>query len=72
MKKNICFCLPLLFTMSLALFLFPYSAKAQPKIEFTETEYDLGKIYQNKKKSHTFTFKNAGTETLTIEKVKAG
>jgi len=72
MKKNIYLCLPLLFIMFLGLLLFPYSAKAQPKIEFTETEYDLGEIYQNKKKSHVFTFKNAGTETLTIEKVKAG
>lgn len=72
MKKKIYFYLPLVFIMSLCLFLFPSSAKAQPKIEFNETEYDLGKIYQNKKKDHVFTFKNAGTETLTIEKVKAG
>ena len=72
MKKNINLCLLLVLIMAFGLFLFPYSANSQPKIEFTETEYDLGELYQNKKKSHVFTFKNAGTETLTIEKVKAG
>ena len=72
MKKNINVCLLLVFFLSLGVFLLPYSASGQPKIEFTETEYDLGKIHQNKKESHVFTFKNVGTETLTIEKVKAG
>ena len=71
MKKTIGLNLPLFF-MALSLFLYPYSATAQPKIEFTETEYNLGEIYQNKKKSHIFTLKNVGTETLTIKKIKAG
>lgn len=71
MKKNSCLYLSLVF-MALSLFLFPYSATAQPKIEFTESEFDLGEIYQNKTKSHIFKLKNAGTEMLSIEKVKAG
>ena len=63
----------ILFSIALALSLFPYrSAIAQPKIEFTETEFDLGEMYQNNKKSHVFELKNTGTETLVIEKVKGG
>ena len=72
MKKNIFLYLLLFVILALKLLFFPYSAKAQPKIEFIETEYNLGEMHQNKKKSHIFKFRNSGTETLIIEKVKAG
>lgn len=51
---------------------FPNVLSAQPKIEFTETSYDLGEMYQNMQKSHVFELKNTGTEKLTIDNVKGG
>ena len=40
-----------------------------PRIEFAELTHDLGKISDSKSVSHTYSFKNTGTETLVIEKV---
>ncbi len=54
------------------LFILPCQSFAQPKIQFQEESFDLGQMYQNDKKNHIFEFKNTGTETLTVEKVKGG
>jgi hypothetical protein len=44
----------------------------QPKIEFEETVYDWGQVYQDAKVIHIFKFKNTGEADLTIDKVKSG
>ena len=45
---------------------------AFPKIQFDETSFDFGTVYQNKALKHTFSFKNIGTGVLLIDKVKGG
>ena len=45
---------------------------AFPEIQFDELNVDIGKVNQHKTVAHQFTFKNIGTGTLTIQKVKAG
>jgi len=45
-------------------------AKA-PKIEFESLQHDFGQIAQFTPNDHVFTFKNAGTATLKIERVHA-
>ena len=47
-------------------------AEGVPKIVFDQTEHDFGTQPQSTKAKHTFVFRNEGTETLRIEKVKAG
>lgn len=61
-----------LFLTLAGLCLFPSLTSAKPRIEFLETRYDLGEMYQNQEKSHVFKFKNTGSDTLTIENVKGG
>jgi hypothetical protein len=51
-------------------FVFAGPAAAKSKIEFTESKFDLGEMYQNEEKSHVFKFKNTGNETLKIDNVK--
>ena len=46
--------------------------KDVPRIEFKERSHDFGKVVQDSKPKHIFTFKNTGTSKLVIEKVKAG
>ncbi len=41
-----------------------------PAIEFKETTYDTGEIWEGDKASHTFTFTNTGNAVLNIKKVK--
>ncbi len=43
-----------------------------PKIKFEKDSHDFGKSFQNSSLKHTFSFKNAGTGVLHIQKVKAG
>jgi len=45
---------------------------AFPKIQFDETSFDFGTVYQDKSLKHTFNFKNIGTGVLRIDKVKGG
>jgi len=68
-KRSKFFCFFLTF---IGLCLLPVLASAKPRIEFMETKYDLGEMYQNQEKSHIFKFKNTGTEILKIESVKGG
>jgi len=44
----------------------------QPKIEFSELDYDFGENLAGPPLVHTFKFKNTGDAPLFIEKVKAG
>jgi hypothetical protein len=71
-KKSKLFNLSLLslFFILSGFFVFAGQASAKPKIEFTETKFDLGEMYQNQEASHVFKFKNAGNETLKIDNVK--
>ena len=43
----------------------------QPRIQFEETVYDWGTVYQNDKVPHVFKFKNVGKADLVIENVKS-
>ena len=52
--------------------LFAITCKGQPKMQFDEKHHDFGDQKIEQKLKHTFTFKNIGTSTLIIEKVKAG
>lgn len=45
-------------------------AQGEPKIQFTELKHDFGTVNQNSELRHTFVFKNIGTGTLVIDKVK--
>ena len=42
-----------------------------PKIEFERTAHDFGKIYSGEKVKTQFKFRNAGNETLIIDKLKS-
>lgn len=42
-----------------------------PRIEFLELTHDFGKASQNQSLKHSFVFKNTGTGTLVIDKVKS-
>ena len=44
----------------------------QPQIQFKETVFDWGSVYQMEKVTHVFTFKNVGQVDLNIDKVKSG
>ena len=41
------------------------------RIEFTETTFDFGAMYQNEEVTHLFTFRNVGSAPLKIGKVKS-
>ena len=45
---------------------------ASPQIRFDHTTFDFGRVIQGQKITHVFEFQNAGDETLSIKKVKAG
>ena len=45
---------------------------AFPKLQFDETTFDFGTVYQNQTLKHTFIFRNIGASVLHIYKVKAG
>ncbi len=47
------------------------SLYAQPKIVFSEEEYDFGNINQGDVVSHEYVIKNEGTENLILENIKA-
>jgi len=42
-----------------------------PHIQFNETKYDFGVVGQDKILEHIFTFRNTGTDTLRVHKVKS-
>jgi hypothetical protein len=42
-----------------------------PKIEVKEIRHDFGKVVQGTQASHVFEIKNAGKETLVIERVQS-
>ncbi len=43
-----------------------------PRIQFDEVLHDMGKAFQHQTLEHFFSFKNTGTGTLRIIRVKAG
>jgi hypothetical protein len=45
------------------------SNKPDAKIVFEEEEFDFGKVQKGAKLTHTFKFKNSGTDTLFIKKI---
>jgi hypothetical protein len=53
-------------------FSFLISCFGEPRIEFSETNFNFGKVSQNSELKHIFIFKNKGNSTLTIEKIKTG
>jgi hypothetical protein len=50
----------------------PLDAEMGPKIVFNDTELHLGKVFSGDKATAEFVFKNLGSETLVIERVRAG
>ncbi|MBN2403486.1 MAG: DUF1573 domain-containing protein [Spirochaetes bacterium] len=48
------------------------SCLGKPRIEFNELIHDFGDVKQNSELSHIFLFKNTGSSTLSIDKIKAG
>ncbi len=61
------------FILTAALFLFA-DKKPQAKearIEFAETKFDFGEVGQDKVLEHIFKFRNTGTDTLRIHRVKS-
>lgn len=46
-------------------------AVAAPKIEFSLTKYNFGKVEQGEKASYDFKFSNTGTDALIIEEVRS-
>ena len=51
---------------------FVFSCYKKPRIEFNEIIHDFGQVSQKTELKHIFNFKNTGSSTLTIEKIKAG
>ncbi len=48
-----------------------YGKNPPPQIDFTEAEFDFGELNQNMEVTHTFKFRNAGSETLLVKNVRA-
>ena len=46
-------------------------AARAPRVEFDETTFDFGTMYQQEDVSHSFVFRNAGAADLKIEKVRS-
>ena len=44
---------------------------ASPKIEFSSTEYNFGRLNQGEKADYDYKFENTGDDTLKIDKVKS-
>jgi len=62
------------YLLSLILFLIlpVISCEAKSSIVFEETLFDFGKVSKESSLRHTFNFKNTGTGTLVIDRIKAG
>jgi hypothetical protein len=45
--------------------------ESSARIQFSETSFDFGSMYQNEEVTHLFTFRNVGNSVLKIEKVKS-
>jgi hypothetical protein len=45
---------------------------AQPSIVFEEVSHDFGNVDEGEVLEHVFSFRNAGTDVLIINSVKAG
>lgn len=65
------------FTLIICIFCFTFVSlkhntefSKDPKIAFTETVYDFGKVEQGTELTHSFEFKNAGTGILEITGVR--
>ncbi len=41
-----------------------------PKIVVKETRFDLGNVQEGSQATHTFEFRNAGNQTLVIERIQ--
>ena len=52
--------------------LFVFSCYYKPRIVFNEMNHDFGRVGQNIELKYIFKFKNTGTSTLLIKKLKAG
>ena len=50
----------------------PQNEKGVPKIVFESQAHDFGTVKPKTALTHEFVFKNTGTATLLIEKIKAG
>ena len=61
-----------LFVLMLFLILPVISCDARSVVVFDETIHDFGKISKDSTYKYSFNFKNAGTSTLVIERIKAG
>jgi hypothetical protein len=61
-----------LFYIFLILLLPVISCDAKAAIVFDDTVHDFGKLKTESTAKHTFNFKNTGTGTLVIERIKAG
>ena len=64
--------LKIMMYFSFLLVLFIYSCSGKPTIEFNEVHHNFGDAKQNTELKHVFIFKNIGSSTLVIEKIKAG
>lgn len=47
----------------------PPASASQPRIQFTETTFDFGDVYQNEEVTHAFVFRNTGDAALKIQRV---
>ncbi len=65
MKKRILFLSTVIAAAILA-------CESRAYIVFEHTSHDFGKVKTGITVSHTFKFKNAGTDTLVIDRIKAG
>ena len=50
----------------------PDTSGPHPRIQFEETVFDWGEVYQQAKVTHIFKFKNVGQVDLNVNKVKSG
>ncbi len=57
--------------LSIALLLLPAVAYAAPSMKFETLTHDFGKVREGDALEFTFTFGNAGTDDLIIEKIHA-
>ncbi len=64
MKKKCIYSVILIFIANFAL--------AEGRIEFEKTIHDFGKIQMNSKNEYIFRFKNSGSDTLIITRVRVG
>jgi hypothetical protein len=65
MKKIILFALGIVFSTGA----FAQTLVKSPVMSFDEKSYDFGDVKQGQKVTHTFNYKNTGTDTLKIDNV---